>query len=125
MGLLGLRLWLSPLCDGKTGPKPRFKELVQHFSHLTLHWMRNKVSLSLAVIFGIEIFPLSKGSGVRRGRARLGIQEKENSQGTIGLRTSPSLWSEKSEVFGPGDHSKVGPCPQPQGQAIVPSTAVQ
>lgn len=60
-----------------------------------------------------------------RGRARLGNQEKENSQGTIGLRTSPSLWLEKSEVLGPVDHSKVGHCPQAQGQLIVPNSAVQ
>ena len=69
--------------------------------------------------------PLSKGSGIRRGRARLGIQEKAKSQGATGLRTSPSLWLENSEVFEPGDQSKVGPCPQVQGQTRTLSSTLQ
>lgn len=69
--------------------------------------------------------PLEQGLRNKEGRARLGIQEKAKSQGATGLRTSPSLWSENSEVFEPGDQSKVGSCPQVQGQTRTLSSTLQ
>lgn len=73
-GLLGLRLCLSLLGDGKTGPKQRFNELMQLFSHslytgcatslVHCFWHRDFCSCG---------FLLSKGPGVGKPRAGLGI----------------------------------------------------